>query len=115
MSDTGKVYITTKVFDKGCDICLHMSKHDRVTFESFPEINYQEVLLDDIINHQNNLTKIRICQLLENHCLSPTYEIDLPVYMVMDPKGKYLGHIQGAATVMEIREVIKHLLENEPE
>ena len=112
---TGKNYIATKVFDKDCDICQHMSKHDRVTFEGFPEIAYQEILLDDIINHENNLTKLRICQLLEKYCLSPTYEIDLPVYLVMDKKGKYLGHQQGVATIVELRDKIKECLEDTPE
>jgi len=38
MSEVGKNYIATKVFDKDCDICKHMSKHDRETFEEYPEI-----------------------------------------------------------------------------
>jgi hypothetical protein len=70
MSETGKNYIAVKVFDKNCDICKHMSKHDRTTFEEFDEIGYQEVLLDDVINNDGNLTKLRIYQLLERHCLS---------------------------------------------
>jgi hypothetical protein len=112
---TGKIYIATKVFDKDCDICKHMSKHDRVTFEEFPEIAYQEVLLDDIINHENNLTKLRIYQLLERYCLSPTYEIDLPVYLILDKQGKYRGHQQGSATIVELRDKIKECLEDTPE
>ena len=115
MSDAGKSFIATKIFDKDCDICLHMSKHDRVTFEEFGEIAYQEVLLDDVINHENNLTKLRIYQLLERYCLSPTYEIDLPVYLVMDKKGAYKGHQQGSATIVELREKIKECLEDTPE
>ena len=75
MSEVGKNYIATKVSDKDCDICKHMSKHDRVTFEEFPEIAYQEVPLDDIINHGNNLTKLRIYQVLERHALNPDYTI----------------------------------------
>ncbi len=115
MSETGKSYIAIKVFDNNCDICKHMSKHDRATFEGFPEIGYQEVNLDDVINHNNNLTKLRIYQILERHCLSSTYEIDLPVYAIMDRKGKYLGHQQGAATVVELRDKIKECLEDNPE
>lgn len=112
---TGKMYIATKVFDNDCDVCKHMSKHDRITFEGFSEIAYQEILLDDVINHESNLTKLRIYQLLEKHCLSPTYEIDLPVYLLMDKQGKYVGHQQGAATIVELREKIKECLEDAPE
>ena len=113
-SATGKNYIATKVFDEDCDICKHMSKHDRATFESFDEVGYQEVKLDDVIAHDNNLTKLRIYQLLERYCLSPTYEIDLPVYLIMDKKGKYLGHWQGAGTIVELRDKIKESLEDDP-
>lgn len=117
MSDTstGKNYIAVKVLDKNCDICKHMSKHDRATFENFDEIGYQEVLLDDIINNGGNLTKLRIYQLLERHCLSPTYEIDLPVYLIMTKQGMYRGHWQGAGTVVELRDKIKESLEDNPE
>jgi hypothetical protein len=115
MTEPGKNYIAVKVFDKDCDICRHMSKHDRATFEGFPEIGYQEVLLDDVINHQNNLTKLRIYQLLERYCLSPTYEIDLPVYLVMTKQGLYEGHFQGSATIVELRDKIKECLEDTPE
>ena len=115
MTESGKNYIAVKVFDKDCDICRHMSKHDRATFEGFPEIGYQEVLLDDVINHQNNLTKLRIYQLLERYCLSPTYEIDLPVYLVMTKQGLYKGHLQGSATIVELRDKIKECLEDTPE
>jgi hypothetical protein len=96
--------IATKVFDNNCEICKHMSRHDRSTFEGFPDVAYQEVNLDDVINHGGNLTKLRIYQLLERYCLSPTYEIDLPVYLLMDKQGKYKEHFQGAKTIKEIRE-----------
>lgn len=115
MTTEGKVIIVTKVFDKGCEICQHMSKHDRATFESFDEVGYQEALLNDIIEHQNNTTKMRIYSCLERYCLSPTYEIDLPVYLFLSPKGQYKGFIQGAATIMELRDKIKECLEDTPE
>ncbi len=115
MSDTGKSYIAVKVFDKDCDICKHMSKHDRATFEGFSEIGYQEVSLDDIINHGNNLTKLRIYQVLEKHAVNPDYTIDLPVYVVLTKKGEYKGHHVGAATIVELREKIKESLEDTPE
>jgi hypothetical protein len=95
--------IATKVFDKNCEICRQMSRHDRATFEGFEGVDYQEVDLDDVINSQGNLTKMRIYQLLERHCLSSTYEIDLPVYLVMDKQGKYISHVQGANTIQELR------------
>ena len=115
MTEPGKNFIAVKVFDRNCDVCKHMSKHDKATFDEFPEVGYQEVLLDDIINHENNRTKLRIYQLLERHCLSATYEIDLPVYVVMDKVGTYRGHQQGAATIVELRDKIKECLEDTPE
>lgn len=117
MSNTsaGKTYIVVKVFDENCDICKHMSKHDRATFENFDEIGYQEINLNEIINHNGNLTKNRIYQLLERHCLSPTYEIDLPVYLIMTKEGLYLGHWQGAGTIVELRDKIKECIEDTPE
>jgi len=111
----GKNFIATKVFDDDCDICKHMSKHDRVAFDNFEDIAYQEVKLDDVISHENNLTKLRIYQLLERHCLSPTYEINLPVYLVMTKQGQYKGHLQGALTIQEMRERLKEIFEDNPE
>ena len=111
----GKTVIVTKVFDDDCDICSHMEKHDRATFESFDEILYQKVKLDDVINHENNLTKLRVYRCLERYCLSPTYEIDLPVYLLLSKKGEYKGHLQGAATITELRDKIKECLEDTPE
>ena len=112
---TGKNLIATKVFDENCDICKHMSKHDRATFESFDEIGYQEVKLDDVIAHNNNLTKLRIYQCLERHALNPDYTIDLPVYVILNKQGQYKGHHVGAATIVELRDKIKECLEDTPE
>jgi hypothetical protein len=115
MTSTGKNLIATKVFDKDCDICKHMSKHDRATFESFDEIGYQEVKLDDVIAHNNNLTKLRIYQCLERYALNPDYTIDLPVYVILNKQGQYKGHHVGAATIVELRDKIKECLEYTPE
>lgn len=104
--------IATKVFDKDCEICLHMSKHDRATFEGFQGVDYQEVALDDVIDNGGNFTKVRIYQCLERYCLSPTYEIDLPVYLVMDRKGSYIGHVQGAKSIKELRDWYSESLAN---
>ena len=112
--ETGKNFIATKVFDNNCDVCKHMSRHDKITFDEFPEITYREVNLDDIINHGGDRVKVIIYQLLERYCLSPSYEIDLPVYLMMDSRGQYLGHQQGAATIVELRDKIKECLEGIP-
>ena len=114
MSETGKSYIVTKVFDDDCDICKHMSKHDRATFENFDELSYQEVKLDDVINHDGNLTKLRIYQCLERYALNPDYTIDLPVYVFLSKQGQYKGHHVGAATIVELRDKIKEVLEDNP-
>ena len=111
----GKNVIVTKIYDENCDICLHMEKHDQATFESFDDIGYQKVLLNDVIEHKGNLTKMRIYSCLERYCLSPTYEIDLPVYLFLGKQGEYKGHQQGAATVVELRDKIKSCLEDTPE
>ena len=111
----GKTVIVTKVFDEDCDICQHMSKHDRATFESFDEILYQEAKLEEIIAHNNNLTKLRVYQCLERYALNSDYTIDLPVYVILSKQGKYKGHLQGAATITELRDKIKECLEDTPE
>jgi hypothetical protein len=115
MTSTGKTTLAFKVFDKDCDICKHMSKHDRATFESFDEIGYQEVNLEDVIAHNNNLTKLRIYQCLERHALNSDYTIDLPVYVILSKQGQYKGHHVGAATIVELRDKIKECLEDTPE
>ncbi len=112
---TGKICIVTKVFDDNCDLCKHMSKHDRATFENYGDVAYIEYKLDEIINHDNNVSKRKLYRILEDYCVSPTYEIDLPVYTIMSTQGKYLGHIQGSATVVELRDKLKECLEDTPE
>lgn len=113
--DTGKTLIVTKVFDENCDICKHMSKHDRAVFEEFPEIAYQEVNLDEIINNDGNLTKVRLYQCLERYALNSDYTIDLPVYVCLTKQGKYVDHHIGAATIVELRDKVKECLEDTPE
>jgi hypothetical protein len=111
----GKNYIATKVFDENCDMCKHMSRHDRATFENFDEIAYQEIQLDDLIKHEGNLTKLRLYQILERHALNPDYTLDLPVYVILTKQGQYVGHHVGAATVVELRDKIKECLGDTPE
>jgi len=112
---TGKNVIATKIYDTDCEICKHMSKHDRATFEGFEEILYQEVKLDDIISHDNNLTKLTLYRCLEQYAVNPDYTIDLPVYVLLSKQGKYKGHHVGAATIVELRDKIKECLEDTPE
>ena len=104
--------LITKVHDKNCDICNHMSKHDKATFDSIPEVDYREVTLDDVINPSNTarpITYQRLYQCIESYCLTPTYEVDLPVYIALNKKSEYLGYIQGANTIVELREWVKSL------
>ena len=111
----GKNFIATKVFDENCDMCKHMSRHDRATFENFEELAYQEIQLDDVIKHDGNLTKLRLYQILERHALNPDYTIDLPVYVILTKQGQYVGHHVGVATVVELRDKIKECLGDTPE
>ena len=104
----------TKVFDTDCEICKHMSKHDRATYESFPEVTYNEMTLDEVINHGNNLTKLRINQCLERYALNADYTVDVPVYVYLSKDGQYKGHSIGAASIAEIRDKIKECLEDTP-
>lgn len=110
MTPAGKKYIVTKVFDENCDICKHMSRHDRATFENFEELAYQEINLDDVINHNGNLTKYRLYQILEKYALNRDYTIDLPVYVILTKQGQYVGHHVGAATVVELRDKVNECL-----
>jgi hypothetical protein len=114
MSDvaTGKNLIVTKVYDNNCDVCKHMSKHDRAVYSEFPEISYQEIDLDGVINHENDLTKLRLYQCLERYALNNDYTIDLPVYVYLTKQGKYEGHHIGAATIVELRDKTKEILED---
>lgn len=107
--------IVTKVHDTNCDICLHMSKHDRATFESFPDIAYQEVLLDDVINHNQDLTKFCLYQCLDKYATNSDYTIDLPVYVFLEKNGKYKGHLIGAATIQDLRSKIQECLNESPQ
>lgn len=114
MSLQRKNFIATKVFSTGCTICEHMSRFDRATLEGFPEIAYQELDLDDIIDHDGNATKARLYQIIERYALNKDYTVDTPIYIVMTTKGKYLGHHTGEATVVELRENIRHFLSEDP-
>jgi cytochrome c oxidase assembly protein Cox11 len=87
-----------------------MSKHDSAVFAEFEELVYNEVLLDDVINNNGDQLKSLLCQCLEKYALNPDYTIDLPVYVLLDKSGKYRGHHQGAATVTELRDIIKNIV-----
>lgn len=105
-----KEFIGTKVFSQGCTVCEHMGRYDRATFEGFPEIAYQEIDLDDVINHENNRTKLRLYDIIERYALNSDYTVDTPIYILMTTKGKYLGHHTGEASIVELRNVIKDLI-----
>lgn len=108
-----KKYIATKVYAKGCTICEHMSRIDKPTFEGFPEIGYQELDLDDIINNEGNTTKLRLYQLIEKYAINNDYTVDTPLYMVMTTQGKYLGHYTGEATIVQLRDAVNNMLNPE--
>lgn len=109
-----KEIIATKVISRGCPICEGMSRYDRSVFDGFPQIGYQELDIDDIIDDQDNVTKRRLYQLIENHALNPDYTVDTPLYLLMTIKGKYLGHHIGEATIVQLREKIGKILEGVP-
>ena len=111
MSDAGKTILVTKVFDEDCDICKEMSRHDSVVFAEFPEITYQNCALDEIINHNGDQIKLLVCQSVEKYALNPDYTVDLPVYVFLDKTGKYRGHHQGAATIVELRDIVKEIVQ----
>lgn len=112
--DQGKTFIVTKVYEENCDICKQMSRHDKALFEEFPEISFQEIKLDDVINHNGNFTKYVIYQCLERYALNPDYTIDLPAYVYLTRQGQYQGHLVGAATIVEMREKTKEILNPKP-
>jgi hypothetical protein len=102
--------LVVKVYDHECEVCLQMKRHDRPTFESFPDMTFIEVALDDIVSTEATPQMRLVAQLVEQHCLGPTYEIDLPTYLILSDKGEYLKHLQGALTIVEIREGVKSTL-----
>lgn len=104
-------FIATKVYTQGCTVCEHMSRIDKATFEGFPEIGYQTVDLDDVINNDGNLTKLRLYQYIERYALNDDYTVDTPVYIIMTTQGKYLGHHTGEATITQLRDRIKEILD----
>jgi hypothetical protein len=103
--------IATKVFDKHCEICDHMSRHDKSVIDGFAEVAYQEIDIDSVIDHGGDLTKGRIYQCLERYAVNSDYTIDLPAYVFLHKNGKYMGHHVGAASLPEFREKVKQILE----
>lgn len=105
--------IASKVYDDSCEICKHMERHDAAVFQEFPEIVYQKVELNSLIQGPRNDVQEAVYSNLERHCLTPTYEIDLPVYLLLDTKGRYMGHHTGEATIVELRQRVKTILSPE--
>jgi hypothetical protein len=84
-----------------------MKRHDRVTFESFSDMTFIEVALDDIVSPEATPQMRLVAQLVEQHCLNADYTIDLPVYLILDKSGKMLGSHVGAATIRELRAFVE--------
>jgi hypothetical protein len=108
-----KKYIATKIYAEGCTICEHMSRIDRPTFEGFPEVGYQELDLDDVINNEGNPTKVRLYSIIEKYAVNNDYTVDTPLYVIMTMQGKYLGHHTGEATITQLRECVNKILSQE--
>jgi hypothetical protein len=100
--------LVVKVYDHGCEICTQMKRHDRPTFESFPDMTFIEVALDDIVSPEATPQMRLVAQLVEQHCLNADYSVDLPVYLILDKLGKMLGSHVGAATIRELRAFVEN-------
>lgn len=107
--------IATKVFEHDCEICKQMERHDRAVFEEFPEIVYQKINLDKLIEGPRDPVQEAVYVNLERHALNPDYTLDLPTYLLIDKTGKYLGHHTGEATIVELRQRVKTILSPESE
>lgn len=106
-----KTHIVVKVSSEGCPICEHMSRHDRATFEGFPELHYQELDLDAIIDERDRPLEGALFKAIEGNALNPDYTVDTPLYLFLTSGGKYLGHHSGAATIVELRSVTQEILQ----
>lgn len=109
-----KKFIATKVFSNDCVICEHMSRYDRSVFEGFPSVAYQEVDLDAIVDNGGDPTKLRLYQIIERNALNNDYTVDVPLYIVMDKQGKYMGHHSGEASIVELRNEIRNMIGEGP-
>jgi hypothetical protein len=107
--------VATKVFEEECEVCKQMERHDTAVFQEFDEVVYHKVDLDRLIEGPRSQVEQVVYNLLERHCLNPDYTVDLPVYLLVDTRGNYLGHHTGAATVSELRERVKTILSPEQE
>lgn len=105
-----KKFIVVKVSSKECPICQHMSKHDRATFDGFPELQMKEMDLDELIENRSGDIELLVYSAIERHALNPDYTVDTPLYIFLSQEGKYLGHHSGAATIVELREITKDFI-----
>ena len=99
-----------KLYSDDCEICKQMERHDSIVFAEFSGITYRKVELNDLLDNERDATKEVIYKHLEQYCLTPTYEVDLPTYIFMTSRGQYLGNQVGAATVSELRSRVKTFL-----
>jgi len=107
MTDT---LLAIKVFDEDCDICQHMERFDSAVFQGFPEVQYDKINLNRLIDSERNQIQDIVYQCLERYALNPDYTVDLPVYLFLTTTGEYKGHHVGSATLSELRDRVKTTL-----
>lgn len=99
-----------KVYEDGCPVCETMSRYDQSVFLGYPSIGTTEIRFEEIQDHYGKPFLQRIYQLLEEHAVSSTYEIDFPTYLFLGEKDTYLGHLQGSMDLQEFRERVKEIM-----
>jgi len=100
-----------KIFSTDCEICEHMRRYDQSVVEGFPELKYFTVDLDDIINEPLKPVNSRLYRLIEQHAMNPDYTVDVPLYVLTDAEGKYIGHLSGELSMREMRTNLRSLLQ----
>ena len=101
----------TKVYSRDCEICEHMSRYDLSVAEGFSVLEYKTVDIDDIVDHSGDPGKLLLYSLIERHAINPDYTVDVPIYLLSDNEGKYIGHLSGEMNIKDLRNGIKRLIE----
>jgi hypothetical protein len=103
----------TKIYDYGCTICEFMGTFDgKVIFDLEPKTDIKAVALGVILDPNNeNPFECLIAQYAERYACNADYTIDLPVYILTQGK-KYIGHISGEHTQVELRTKLQELVTN---
>jgi hypothetical protein len=110
-----------KVKDTDCPICQDMARYDSVVADEFEGTLFKEMELDYIIEKAVLIPQPTgvfpspnaLYRMIEEHCLTSTYQLDLPTYLLLDQKGNYKGKIQGALGISEFRGRVKDILSGE--